>query len=550
MRDTTVSEDFLITDGLLRKYNGGKTNIVIPDGVTGISECAFRGMKYIRSVTFPGRLESIGKKCFEGCTGLESISIPDSVRTIGEYAFSGCNGIRRIHLSGGLNLIETCVFSGCSSLREIRIPDGVRTIKSGAFSYCTSLEMAYIPRNTGNLQDVSGLHPFKGSEKVIIYTPKNSVAELFARAHAIPFVNVQHEPGVSIRFGPTVQLEPLKELEAALVPSRSPAQEIRPAPVKKPEPVPAPAPKPEPVPAPISRPEPAPRPEPVSRPEPAPAPAAVKKPEVRVSSPSQPVKPAPEPARPAAAAVPAQQYEPAKPAAPDRKALKAERKKKQLEEKKRRIEMQEQLRIEKERERAEAAERRRAEAEERKRAEAERKREEAERKRAEAERRQAEIKAEKTKEPGGVSSRKVAVMILIAFLIGTAIMFAAMQIAEKRNINHAEYTLEEFVEVNPDARLQIQQSVEGTNVSVYVSSNELIYKYDLSQTEGMTEEAAKDSEVIEALEDTLDSGDNRFIELCQSLENDTGIKGITVKVLYTFGDEKLISRTYTANGKY
>ena len=59
--------DFVIEDGVLIKYKGDDSDVVIPDSVT-----------------------SIGDFAFQDCTNLTSVEIPDSVIEIGEDIFDGC----------------------------------------------------------------------------------------------------------------------------------------------------------------------------------------------------------------------------------------------------------------------------------------------------------------------------------------------------------------------------------------------------------------------------------------------------------------------------
>ena len=58
------SADFEICAGVLERYNGSSTNVVIPNTV-----------------------KIIGEEAFLGCTGLESVTNPDSVTSIGDCAF-------------------------------------------------------------------------------------------------------------------------------------------------------------------------------------------------------------------------------------------------------------------------------------------------------------------------------------------------------------------------------------------------------------------------------------------------------------------------------
>ena len=70
-------KDFIIEDGVLKKYVGPGGDVTIPDGVT-----------------------SIGDSAFEGCSNLTSITIPDGVTSIWYSAFWGCENLT-IHAPAG-----------------------------------------------------------------------------------------------------------------------------------------------------------------------------------------------------------------------------------------------------------------------------------------------------------------------------------------------------------------------------------------------------------------------------------------------------------------
>ncbi len=90
-------------DGIL--YNKAKTkiihipkaikgNIVIPSGITSISEFMFSNHYRITSIQIPNSVTSIARQAFRDCYGLKSITIPNSVTSIGENAFYGCDGLK------------------------------------------------------------------------------------------------------------------------------------------------------------------------------------------------------------------------------------------------------------------------------------------------------------------------------------------------------------------------------------------------------------------------------------------------------------------------
>ena len=184
-------------------------DLVIPNNVIRIGECAFQQCSSLKSVTIPNSVTSIGEEAFYGCTGLEkvnitdlaawcnisiadnsplyyahhlylngqeiedlvipnnvirigecafqqcsslkSVTIPNSVTSIGNLAFSGCSSLTSVTIPNGVTTIEDGVFSGCSSLTSINIPNGVTSIGYGAFQECTGLEYVIIPKSVSSI---------------------------------------------------------------------------------------------------------------------------------------------------------------------------------------------------------------------------------------------------------------------------------------------------------------------------------------------------------------------------------------------------------------
>ncbi len=108
--------DFVIENGVLKKYVGPGGDVVVPDHVTKIEFGAFYCNSSISSVVFPAGLKEIGREAFNSCTQLSSITLPESLQMIGAGAFAS------------------------TAIREVIIPKSVKSIGDGAFSWIGHLQ--------------------------------------------------------------------------------------------------------------------------------------------------------------------------------------------------------------------------------------------------------------------------------------------------------------------------------------------------------------------------------------------------------------------------
>ena len=110
--------DFVIKNGVLKKYTGPGGDVVIPDGVTSIDWYAFSNaeglMTGLTSVTIPEGVVSIGSEAFGGCYNLSSVTIPESVTSIGFIAFKGCRSLTSITIPENVTDMGQAVFLNCA----------------------------------------------------------------------------------------------------------------------------------------------------------------------------------------------------------------------------------------------------------------------------------------------------------------------------------------------------------------------------------------------------------------------------------------------------
>ena len=170
--------DFEITpEGVLKKYRGKDTDVVIPDGVREIGDAAFVDMKGVErmimecedydapemeTLTIPDSVTKIGYYAFAYCLNLRKVNLPDSVSSLGERAFEGCESLKEIRLPEKLTEIGEYTFFLCESLRTVKIPDGVTRIGTGAFDG-TDLRKVKVPESVKEI----GKDAFPGKTEVV-----------------------------------------------------------------------------------------------------------------------------------------------------------------------------------------------------------------------------------------------------------------------------------------------------------------------------------------------------------------------------------------------
>ena len=147
------SVNFVIEDGVLKKYNGWQNFVEIPDSVTAIGDEAFKNNTSMVSVNIPDSVNSIGNSAFDGCTSLLGVVIPDSVESIGSYAFYNCSKMASAYLPANEKFteIKERIFYGCAALKGIVIPDSVTNIGGSAFAECTGLSDVTLSKNLQKL---------------------------------------------------------------------------------------------------------------------------------------------------------------------------------------------------------------------------------------------------------------------------------------------------------------------------------------------------------------------------------------------------------------
>ena len=116
------ASDFIIENGVLKKYVGPGGDVVIPEGVTEIGGSAFRHCGELYSISFPDSVAKIGNCAFEHCWRLVTVTIPSNVREIGQYTFRGCGNLQSITCEAEMLTVGTGAFSECEEMKELVAP--------------------------------------------------------------------------------------------------------------------------------------------------------------------------------------------------------------------------------------------------------------------------------------------------------------------------------------------------------------------------------------------------------------------------------------------
>ncbi len=179
------SEFEVNSNGVLTKYNGSDTFIMIPQNVNGVNVTAIGDACFansaIKSVYIHAGITSIGARAFENCTYLGTVSFVDAKAkvAIGDCAFQNCPSLSSIHLPAVK--VGNSAFGNCSALSSVIFADGSEKIGAYCFTNCKALSSVNIPESV--VTEGLGQDIFNGCDygKLTIITPSGSDAETYAQ---------------------------------------------------------------------------------------------------------------------------------------------------------------------------------------------------------------------------------------------------------------------------------------------------------------------------------------------------------------------------------
>ena len=174
------SVNYVINDGMLTGYNGKRSVLDIPEGVTQIADNCFKNRTSITSVNMPESLISIGQSAFEGCSNLRSVNFNDALESIGAYAFRYCSRLVSAVFGSKLETIGLQCFYNCYSLCSVLLPEIIESIDYSTFEGCTSLESIIIPDSVTRIVSSA----FSGCTSLASVTLSKSLESMGSRTFA------------------------------------------------------------------------------------------------------------------------------------------------------------------------------------------------------------------------------------------------------------------------------------------------------------------------------------------------------------------------------
>jgi hypothetical protein len=141
------------------------TDLIIPEGVTKLSDNVFKSWKNLKSVTFPASMTDFSSLNFEKCNSLKAVHIKDLTVWFGTkfniiapyYKYNPLYYAKHLFVNGaevkdlvipeGVSVINDDAFYGCEGLTSVTFPEGVTTIGASAFGSCTNLASVTIPKS-------------------------------------------------------------------------------------------------------------------------------------------------------------------------------------------------------------------------------------------------------------------------------------------------------------------------------------------------------------------------------------------------------------------
>ncbi len=151
----SVSEFVVDSDGVLTKYNGTSSSVIVPANVVTIGTDAFRDNSKLTSIVISDNVKYIEPYAFWNCSNLTMVSIGKGLSEIGDFVFANCKSLASANIPSNITRIGIYAFQDDISLTDITIPIETMDIHKTAFDGCYKLV----------IHAMEGSYPWKYAEE-------------------------------------------------------------------------------------------------------------------------------------------------------------------------------------------------------------------------------------------------------------------------------------------------------------------------------------------------------------------------------------------------
>jgi ubiquitin C-terminal hydrolase len=184
----------LISIGTSAFANSSLIKITMPEGLTNIGASAFTNCTNLSDITFQRGLLTIGAFAFSNCTSLTQIILPEGLQTIGDYAFQDCINLTDVTLQEGLTDIGAFAFAYNTRLTNIILPEGLQNIGQYTFTNCTNLEEISLPIDLERI-GLAAFYNCRNLSSIISLNPSPPALLAFTFDSTSPFLRISVPEG-------------------------------------------------------------------------------------------------------------------------------------------------------------------------------------------------------------------------------------------------------------------------------------------------------------------------------------------------------------------
>ena len=134
----TAKEKTLMVNGVT---HSSSSVLVVPEGIKGITNSAFRCFSNVKKIQIPSTIGNINTSTFYGWKYLTDVTL-NNKGNLGKYAFQNCTSLKNVTINNNLDgaLIMEGAFEGCSALTNFTINNTeVVYVYHDTFTGCTAL---------------------------------------------------------------------------------------------------------------------------------------------------------------------------------------------------------------------------------------------------------------------------------------------------------------------------------------------------------------------------------------------------------------------------